>query len=99
MQFEELNVGTTPAGNEAQLTRLLAVYGIPGLLYSWFLIRGLHEVALKRDVWAVACYPVIILLMMQWGSIFHPSDANGAIFFLIAIHGSNAFVIRRNQKP
>jgi hypothetical protein len=98
MQFEELNIGTTPAGNEAQLTRLLATYGLPGLLYSWFLICRLHEASLNRDVWAVACFPVILLLMMQWGNIFHPSDANGAIFWLIAIHGSNAFINVKKQK-
>lgn len=95
MQIEELNVGTTPAGNEAQLTRLLATYGFPGLLYSWYLISRLREVAKNRDVWAVACFPTIFLLMMQWGSVFHPTDANGAIFLLIAIHGSQAFVIKR----
>ncbi len=94
MQIEELNVGTTPAGNEAQLTRLLATYGFPSLLYSWYLISRLREIAKNRDVWAVACFPTILLLMMQWGSVFHPSDANGAIFLLIAIHGGQAFVIR-----
>lgn len=97
MQIEELNVGTTPAGNEAQLTRLLATYGFPGLLYSWYLISRLREIAKNRDVWAVACFPTIALLMMQWGSVFHPSDANGAIFLLIAIHGSQAFVIKRTK--
>jgi len=95
LQIEELNVGTTPAGNEAQLTRLLATFGLPGLLYSWYLISRLRNVAKNRDVWAVACFPTIILLMMQWGSVFHPTDANGAILLLIAIHGSRAFVIRR----
>lgn len=97
MLIEELNVGTTPAGNEAQLTRLLATYGLPSVLYSWYLITRLREAANNRDDWAVACFPTILLLMMQWGSIFHPSDANGAIFLLIAIHGSHAFVQRKNQ--
>lgn len=97
MQIEELNVGTTPAGNEAQLTRLLATYGLPGFLYSWYLISRLREAAKNSDAWAVACFPTILLLMMQWGSVFHPSDANGAIFLLIAIHGSQAFVQRKNQ--
>ena len=97
MQIEELNVGTTPAGNEAQLTRLLATYGFPGLLYSWYLINRLRKVAKNRDVWAVACFPTIFLLIMQWGSVFHPSDANGAIFLLIAIHGSQAFVMQRTK--
>lgn len=96
MQIEELNVGTTPAGNEAQLTRLLATYGLPSVLYSWYLIARLREAANNRDDWAVACFPTILLLMMQWGSIFHPSDANGGIFLLIAIQGSHAFMQRTN---
>lgn len=96
-QIEELNVGTTPAGNEAQLTRLLATYGFSGLLYSWYLITRLREITKNRDVWAVACFPTVALLMMQWGSIFHPSDANGAIFLLIVIHGSQAFVIQKTK--
>lgn len=95
--IEELNVGTTPAGNEAQLTRLLATYGLPSLLYSWYLISRLREATKHYDTWAVACFPTILLLMMQWGSIFHPSDANGAIFLLIAIRGSQAFLQRKNH--
>ncbi|MDM4767520.1 hypothetical protein [Pelomonas sp. SE-A7] len=101
VQIEELNVGTTPAGNEAQLTRLLATYGLPGALYSYFFIARLREAARLGDHWGVACFPTFVLLMMQWGSIFHPSDANGALFTLIAIHGNSAFLplIRRPLLP
>ena len=91
VQIEELNVGTTPGGNEALLTRLLANYGLPALLFLWFYIARLREAAQRGDQWTVACFPAILLLMMQWGTIFHPSDANGAIFTLIAIHGHAAF--------
>ena len=97
MQINELNVGTTPAGNESQLTRLLATYGLPSILYSWYLIKRLRQSAKNNDAWAVACFPVIVLLMMQWGGIFHPTDAGGAIFMLMAIHGSHAFVQPKNQ--
>lgn len=97
VQIEELNVGTTPAGNESQLTRLLATYGIPSALYGWYFIARLRLAANSRDDWAVACFPTFILMMMQWGNIFHPSDANGAIFMLIAIHGSQAFVQTNNK--
>lgn len=97
MQINELNVGTTPAGNESQLTRLLATYGLPGILYSWYLIKRLRQSAKKKDTWAVACFPVIVLLMVQWGGMFHPTDASGAIFLLMAIHGSDAFIQPKNQ--
>lgn len=101
VQIEELNVGTSPAGNEAQLTRLLATYGLPGALYSWFFISRLREAARVGDQWAVACFPTFVLLMMQWGSVFHPSDANGALFTLIAVHGHRAFLprIRSTDQP
>jgi hypothetical protein len=92
MQLEELNVGTTPAGNEAQLTRLLATYGIPGALYSYFFISQLKIAARTHDLWAVACFPVFVLLLMQWGNIFHPTDASGTLYTLIAIHGCRAFL-------
>lgn len=91
IQIEELNVGTTPAGNEALLTRLLATYGLPAFLFMGFFISRLREAARRDDQWAVACFPSIVILMMQWGSVFHPSDANGALLILIAIRGTYAY--------
>lgn len=91
VQPEALLVGTTPAGNEALLTRLLATYGLPALLFVLYLISRLRESARQCDLWACACFPPIILLVMQWGNFFHPTDAIGAIFFLMIVHGSKAF--------
>lgn len=91
VQFEELNAGTTPAGNEAVLTRLLATYGLPSLLFVYYLISCLYKSARRRDAWACACFPAIVLLMMQWGNIFHPTDANGALFMLMVTHGARSF--------
>lgn len=95
VQLTELNAGTTPAGNEALLTRLLATYGLPALLFPYYLIRCLRDLARRRDTWACSCFPTIILLMMQWGGVFHPTDANGALFILMVIQGARAFVIAR----
>ncbi|MDC8758875.1 hypothetical protein [Janthinobacterium fluminis] len=97
MQLEELNVGTTPAGNEALLTRLLATYGLPSLFFLYFLGARLHRAAKSRDLWACACFPPIILLMMQWGNIYHPTDANGSLFLLMLLHGSAAFAPARRR--
>ena len=94
MQFEELNAGTTPTGNEALLTRLLATYGLPASAVLLFFITRLRAAVRDHDDWACACFPPIVLLMMQWGNIFHPSDAIGAILTLIAINGHRAFVPR-----
>jgi len=93
MQIEELNVGTTPTGNEAILTRLLATYGLPALLFMFYLIARLWHSARSGDIWACACFPSIILLMMQWGNIFHPADPNGTVFMLILVHGSKAILL------
>lgn len=88
--LDELIVGTTPAGNEAVLTRLLATYGLPAVLFVYYLIRCLRDLARRQDAWACACFPTIILLMMQWGNIFHPTDANGALFMLMVTQGARA---------
>lgn len=93
VQLQVLNVGTTPAGNEAILTRLLATYGLPALLFIYYLISCLREAAQRRDAWACACFPTIVLLMMLWGNIFHPTDANGVLFMLIVARGSRAFEV------
>lgn len=92
VQFDELNEGTTPLGTEALLTRLLATYGLPALCFIYFFIARLRTAAQSGDHWACACFPPVILLMMQWGSVFHPSDANGALLLLIAVHGLKAIV-------
>ncbi len=98
LQTEELNVGTTPAGNEALLTRLLASYGLPAFLFMFYLISRLRHAARQHDLWACACFPALMLLIMQWGAIFHPTDALGTIFFLMMVHGSKAFTGARAER-
>ena len=100
MQIEELNVGTTPGGNEALITRLLANFGLPAFIFLYYLLSRLRASTRSGDIWACACFPSIFLLMMQWGNVFHPTDANGAIFWLMLIHGSNSFVgASRSRTP
>ena len=101
MQLEELNVGTTPGGNEALITRLMANFGLPAFILLYYLLSRLRASARGGDTWACACFPSIFLLMMQWGNVFHPTDANGAIFWLMLIHGSSAFggASRRRTAP
>jgi len=99
VQTYELLPGTTPMGNEALLTRLLATYGLPAMLFIGYLFFRLRELARQRDVWACACFPAILLLLMQWGSVFHPTDAVGAIFFLVLLRGSKAFIGRDSTSP
>jgi len=89
---EELNVGTTPHGNESLPTRLLATYGLSSLLFVYYFLSRLYRLACAGDYWACCCFPAIILLMMQWGSIFHPTDSIGALFVLIAVRGHHAFL-------
>ena len=92
MQTEELNVGTTPAGNEAILTKLLATYGLPGILFTIYLFVQLRRSADAGDHWACACFPAIFFLMMQWGSVFHPSDAMFTIYLLMIARGSKGYM-------
>lgn len=79
------------AGSEALPTRLLVVYGASGLLFSIYLVQRLRKLALADDRWACACFPALFNLMMNWGSVFHPSDALFVIILLITTKGSEGF--------
>jgi hypothetical protein len=82
------------AGSEALPTRLVVVYGLPGLLFSVYLFVRLRKLALSDDRWACACFPALFSLMMSWGSVFHPSDAIFVILLLIMTKGSEGFMYR-----
>lgn len=71
---------------------LLASYGLPALLFYYYLIKKNILNALQLDGWACAIFPIIIFIGMQWGSIFHPACATFIIFFMILLKGKNAFV-------
>lgn len=81
----------TTNGTESLPTRLLTVYGIPGVLFTLYLIVRLWKLAREDDRWACACFPALFILMMNWGSAFHPSDAMFVVFMLIMMRGSKGF--------
>lgn len=99
LQTDAINVGSTPAGSEALPTRLLATFGLPAILFILYLIGRLRESARERDGWSCACFPPVVLLLMQWGTIFHPTDAHGVIFFLMVVRGSMAFTEEAEDAP
>lgn len=72
-------------------TRLLAAYGLPGAIFTIYLVTCLYRSALRRDLWACACFPPVFFLMMNWGSAFHPTDAMFVIFVLMLTRGSDGF--------
>ena len=79
------------AGSEALPTRLLSAYGLAGLIFTVYLIGRVGLLAKVGDRWACACFPAIFLLMMNWGSVFHPTDALFGIFLLMIVRGRRAF--------
>lgn len=95
--FIEVTVGAVDesqivsAGSEALPTRLLSAYGLAGLVFTVYLVRRVGLLAKVGDRWACACFPAICLLMMNWGSVFHPTDALFAIFLLMIVRGTRAF--------
>lgn len=91
LQIEGLDGGGSFGDTVSLPTRLLSVYGLPTFFFIFYLIARLYRSAHQRDLWACACFPPFLVLIMQWGSIFHPTDAIGAIFFMIAVNGSYAF--------
>ena len=84
------------SGSESFPTRLLASYGSPTLLLLVYLLGQLARVARSGDVWACACFPAIVFTMMNWGSVFHPTNAFFVLFFLL-IKGNGALVNQHNS--
>lgn len=86
------------AGSESLPLRLLTVYGIPGVLFTCYLIACLWKLARQDDRWACACFPALFILMMNWGSIFHPTDAMFVLLMLVITRGTIGFVERRPSR-
>lgn len=72
-------------------TRLLAHHGLPGVLFIWAAMRALWRHAKARDVASVCAWPVCVLVMLSWGSIFHPTDAVGVLYLILTFRGVSAF--------
>ncbi len=88
---ESLRYGYEHTGDVSLLTKLLAQNGLPAILVIVFLITCLVALAKRHDAWGCACFPVVILAMMHWGVIFHPTNATFALFMIMLIHGSAGF--------
>jgi hypothetical protein len=79
-------------------TRLLAAYGMPALLFMGYLILNLWRRAQEGDDWSCACFPPLILLLFQWGSVFHPSDGLYLVFLAMILRGKVAFVEKERSR-
>jgi hypothetical protein len=77
-------------GAESLPTRLLAVYGLPSLFFAGYLVRELARLARARDAWGCACFPGILFMLMNWGSVFHPTNAFFVLFFIVLTRGASA---------
>lgn len=92
MRTDVLIEGHTDGDGVSLPTRLVAAYGLPGLLFTVYLIARMRTLARAGDAWACACFAPVFLLMMQWGTVFHPSDALFAIYVLMVTRGRAGFV-------
>jgi hypothetical protein len=99
LKTEDLVEGNEQGDSVSLPTRLLASYGIPGILFTVFLVVQLRRLAWRGDRWACACFAPLFLLMMQWGSVFHPSDALFVIFMLMIMRGTAGFEWGADQQP
>ena len=91
LKTDSLMYGYEQTGDVSLLTKLLAQNGLPALLVPVFLVARLAVLAKRRDAWGCAAFPVVILAMMHWGVIFHPTNATFVIFMLFLAHGSSGF--------
>jgi hypothetical protein len=85
-------------GSVSLPTRLMASYGMAGMLFTFYLVRRLRVLAWRDDRWACACFPAIFVLMMNWGSVFHPTDGMFIILTLMITKGSGGFVESRESR-
>lgn len=92
LRTEVLIEGHTDGDSVSLPTRLLVAYGLPGALFTAFLVARLRAMAWLGDAWGCACFAPVFLLLMQWGSAFHPTDALFALFMLMILRGSLGFI-------
>jgi hypothetical protein len=101
--YQSVLVATGPplatTGSESLPTRLLAIYGIAGLFFTLYLVRLLRESDRRDDRWACACFPAVFFLLMNWGGIFHPTDAMFVLLLLMVTKGSAGFAEKLTNCP
>lgn len=91
--------GREQGGSISLPTRLLAEYGLAGLLLVGYLVSRLYVLAKRRDIWGCACFPSICLAMLHWGTMFHPTDAMFGLMLLVLMRGSAGFRHKLVQAP
>jgi hypothetical protein len=93
--FSKLVVGNSPplssSGSESLPMRLLTVYGIPALFFTGYLVVCLYRSARRDDRWACAAFPATFILMMNWGSSFHPTDFVFVLLMLVVSRGAAGY--------
>lgn len=94
--------GLDASGSESFPTRLIATYGISAFLFLGHLGSLLFRSAYSSDAWACACFPAIVFMMMNWGSVFHPTNAF-FVLFLLMMRGRSAIlpgaIADLNERP
>jgi hypothetical protein len=90
LKSEALVIGQQQSGEISLPTRLLAQYGLPGLLLVVYFVFRLVKLAKAHDAWGCACFPAVIMAMLHWGTMFHPSDFMFGLCLLLVFHGSQA---------
>jgi hypothetical protein len=92
LQTSELIEGHPGIGSDALPTLLLSAYGLAGLCFTIFLFSVLRRAAARNDRWACALFPAVVLLMMNWGAVFHPTNAFFVLFLLMMARGSEGVI-------
>lgn len=90
--LNDLRPPQATTGSESLPTRLLAVYGIPGIFATLYLVRRLRDAARADDRWACACFPAVFFLLVNWGGMFHPTDGIFVLLLLTITRGSAGFI-------
>jgi hypothetical protein len=87
-KLSELVEESLPYGDSVGfLSRLLALYGLPSIFFFLQILLWLVNRVVQRDIWACALFPSIFFLMMNWGSVFHPSNGFALLLLIFLARG------------
>jgi hypothetical protein len=83
-------IDDSSTGDISLPTKLIAQYGLVSvILFGWW-VRLLATAAKRGDSLMCACFPALMLAMLHWGTMFHPTDAMFGVIMMLLLHGSSA---------
>jgi hypothetical protein len=97
MLYDDADNLLISAGTESLPTRMMVAYGVVGSFLTVYFFSRLSHAARIGDTWACACFPAVFVLMMNWGTVFHPTDGLFVLLLLMITKGSQGYVLEQSS--